>query len=187
MNSEYNSYLSKDKHILMHRGQISFNVTKLDRGVEGIKYIVIHGTGNNAVTADDYMHYKYFNSGNKSSSADFFVDHDSITKLNDYYKNFTWHVGDYAARGLSKPKIPCYNSNSVGIEICVNFQKEPVIMDRTIKNAIELVKELKKYLRKDIKVVRHFDVTGKYCPADILVDKSPNVNANWVKFLQEVQ
>ena len=39
-----------------------------------IKYIVIHDTANKSNGADADAHFKYFNGGNRNSSADFFVD-----------------------------------------------------------------------------------------------------------------
>ena len=172
MNSLYNDSLNG---VLIYRTQIGFNITSMERNKWD--YIVIHDTANTSHDADDYMHYKYFNGGNKNSSADFFVDHDSITKLNDYTKYYTWHCGE-----AKIPKIPCYNQNSIGVEICVNFL-EPAILKRTIDNTIILVKEIIKY-NSNIKVVRHFDVTGKLCPGRIpMVDKTPYINKNWTNFL----
>ena len=51
--------------------QIAYNRT---RRTQGIKYIVIHDTGNTADGANARSHYAYFNSKDRQSSADFFVD-----------------------------------------------------------------------------------------------------------------
>ncbi len=183
MQPEYNETL---QGVPIFRTQISFNVTPLIRKVGDIKYIVIHDTANVAHGADDYMHYKYFRSQDRDSSADFFIDHDSITKLNDYYKSFTWHCGD----NYNNFKHPlCRNHNSVGIEICVNWVDDKQKMDQTIKNTVVLVKELMRYLQIPVEnVIRHYDVTHKMCPGRIpMVDKTPVVNINWINFKKMLQ
>lgn len=38
------------------------------------KYIVIHDTGNKSKGANAFMHYKYFNGGDRQASAHYFVD-----------------------------------------------------------------------------------------------------------------
>lgn len=179
MNENYNEYLSNERKILMFRTQINFNVTSLTRSADYIKNIIWHGTGN--TKADDYQHYKYFKSANRDSSADFFVDHDSITKLNDYYKGYTWHIGDRPLNRLKTPGV--LNKNSIGIEICMNLQGKA--QDKAIENAIELVLELQKWIGKK-RNLRHFDVTGKYCPADILVDHSRFIHPRWKEILKIV-
>ena len=67
-----------------------------------IKYIVIHDTQNANKGADAEAHFKYFNGGNRNSSADFFVDNKKILQINDYTKYATWQVGD----GKGKYGIP---------------------------------------------------------------------------------
>lgn len=137
---------------------------------EKIKYIVIHDTANKSKGADSNAHFNYFNGGNRNSSADFFVDDEKILQVNDYKKFYTWHVGD------GKGKNGITNSNSVGVEICINE-------DGNYKKAVENTKELTKYLMEELaipeeNVVRHFDASGKLCPASM----SENNWANWKEF-----
>lgn len=134
-----------------------------------IKYIVIHDTANKSKGADADAHFKYFNSGNRNSSADFFVDDVKILQVNDYMKYYTWQVGD------GKGKYGITNQNSVGIEICVNA-------DGNYSKAFENAVGLTKYLMKELSipadcVVRHYDASRKNCPASMS-------GGNWEKWEQ---
>lgn len=149
--------------------QIAYNRAKR---TSSIKYIVIHDTGNKSKGADANSHYRYFNGGNRNSSADFFVDDTKILQVNDYTKYQTWHVGD------GKGKYGIANSNSIGIEICVNA-------DGDYFKAFTKTVELTRYLMKELdipieNVVRHYDASRKNCPASMCDDNW----AKWKKFKQ---
>lgn len=140
----------------IEKKQIAYNRTNR---TSNIKYIVIHDTGNKAKGANADSHFKYFNGGDRNSSADFFVDDTRILQINDYTKYQTWHVGD------GKGKYGITNGNSVGIEICVNA-------DGDYKKAFEKAAMLTKYLMKELnipidRVVRHYDASRKNCPASM--------------------
>lgn len=156
--------------------QISYNVTPMTRSKEDINYIVIHDTGNKDSGANAEMHFRYFNTGNRNASADVFVDDIQPLKVNDWYKYKTWHCGDNYY-GYKHPE--CRNSNSIGIEICVNRDTK-----KAIANTVTYVKKVMKELNIDIDhVIRHYDVTHKMCPGTIpMVDSSPSVNQNWIAF-----
>lgn len=66
----------------------------------------------------------------------------------------------------------CTNSNSIGIEMCCKKKNGKLyITDKTIANAGELVRYLmKKYDIPESRVIRHFDVNGKYCPQPYCTD-----------------
>lgn len=135
-----------------------------------IKYIVVHDTGNTARGADAMAHFNYFNSGDRGASADFFADDGGCLQVNDYRKYYTWHCGDGGGtRGIT-------NANSVGIEICVNSDGN---YNLTFYNAVDTVKHLMKELGISAEnVVRHFDASGKNCPASM----SANNWAYWQNF-----
>ena len=135
--------------------QIKYNTSKRTKT---IKKIIIHYTGNLDKGSNPEMHYKYFNSGNKNSSADFFVDDKSIWQINDYTKYYTWAVGD----GSRIPGQTIFNSNSVSVEICVNSESSLPI---AIENAIYVIQLLMKELNISAEnVCRHYDVSRKQCP-----------------------
>ena len=135
-----------------------------------IKYIVIHDTGNTGKGANAESHYKYFNGGNRGSSADFFVDSIQALQVNDYTKYYTWHCGD----GHGKYGIT--NNNSIGIEICINCDGN---YSEAFENAVRLTSQLMSELNIDINhVVRHYDASRKNCPQSM----SLNGWSNWHYF-----
>ena len=136
------------------------------------KYIVIHTTGNPRRGADADAHFTYWNSKNVGQSADFVVDDKKVLQINDYNKFYTWHCGD------GKGKYGITNSNSIGIEICINADGN---FDKAVENAVELVKKLKAETGIT-NVVRHYDASRKNCPAEF----SPNNWAKWNEFLKKV-
>ena len=149
--------------------QIAYN--KSTR-TEKPKYIVVHTTGNKNPGADARAHFKYWNSGNVGTSADFVVDDKETLQINDYNKFYTWHCGD------GKGKNGITNSNSIGVEICINRDGD---FEKALKNAVDLVKKIKKEAGIT-KVVRHYDASGKICPAEL----SDNNWEGWGKFLEKV-
>ena len=103
-----------------------------------IEYIVIHDTGNMKKGADAMAHFNFFNSADRGSSADVFVDDKVCLKVNDYNKCYTWHCGD----GNGKNGIS--NLNSVGVEICINSDGDFAV---ALANAAVFVKNLMKELK----------------------------------------
>ncbi|MBQ2968237.1 MAG: N-acetylmuramoyl-L-alanine amidase [Clostridia bacterium] len=136
--------------------QIAYNKTK--RSQKPI-YIVVHDTGNSGKGANAMAHFNYFNGGDRSASADFFVDDSVALQVNDYHTYYTWHCGD------GKGKNGITNSNSVGIEICINRDGD---YDKAVKRAQALVKKLMEELNIPLsRVVRHYDASGKICPCSM--------------------
>ena len=149
--------------------QIQFNRTTRK---EKAKYIVIHTTGNPRKGADAKAHFNYWNSGNVGQSADFVVDDKQALQINDHTKYYTWHCGD------GKGKYGITNSNSIGIEICINEDGD---FNKAVENAVKLVRDLKKETGIT-NVVRHYDASRKNCPAEF----SANNWAKWNEFLARV-
>lgn len=120
-----------------------------------IKYIVVHGTGAPGGTDRAIDNARYFNGGDRGSSAHYFVDDTSIYQVIEDY-NGAWHCGDGGnAYGIN-------NQNSVSLEMCcTNFDYSAA----TVKNAVDLVKYLQaKYNVPNERVVRHYDASRKSCP-----------------------
>lgn len=144
----------------------NFNV---GRSGQPIKYIVIHDTGNTSKGAGANNHYLYFNGGNRQASAHYFVDDTQILQVVED-NNTSWHCGD------GKGKYGITNSNSIGIEICINSDGN---YDKAVDSTIELTKYLmKKYNIPIENVVRHYDASRKICPATM----SKNNWAKWHEF-----
>lgn len=137
--------------------QIQFNIKPLARQNKDIKFLVVHYTANNG--GNSLMHYKYFNSGNRKSSADVFIDDLNIRKINNWNKYYTYAVGD------GDGKYGITNKNSISIEMCLT--KEGKISEQTLKNTIEYIVYLLQNEFKHLsinEVVRHYDASRKLCP-----------------------
>jgi N-acetylmuramoyl-L-alanine amidase CwlA len=139
------------------------------RSLSKIKYIAIHFTSNDGDT--DENNGKYFANNSVGASAHYFVDDDSVTQSvpDDYV---AWSVGGskYAnckTTGGGKYHGKCTNTNSISIELCDDVKNGVVYPSaQTIANAVELTKaKMKEYGIPAENVIRHFDVTGKSCPA----------------------
>ena len=139
------------------------------RAASGIRYIVIHYTGNDGDTAMNNA--KYYAGNVVKTSAHYFVDANEIVQSVDDLR-IAWAVG-----GKKYPSCPqtgggtlhgrCLNANSISIELC-DAKKDGVYAPsaKTVAQALELTKALmKKYNIPASNVIRHFDVTGKLCPA----------------------
>ena len=132
-------------------------------GVNKPAYIVIHETGNTDIGADVERHYRYFNGGDRGASAHYVVDDKQAIQLVEHNVQ-SWHNGK---KYVSNPSVPqCNNSNSIGIEICVNQDGD---YSKAVANAADLTKKLMKELNIPVdRVIRHYDSCGKQCPAKML-------------------
>lgn len=134
-----------------------------------IKYIVWHYTASDGAT--DENSGNYFKNNVTKTSAHYFVDDDSVTiSVPDTYTAYS--VGgsryyDYKKTGGARLYKVATNANTLNIELCdVVKNGKHDVTEKTLENAIELTRSLmKKYNIPLSNVIRHFDVTGKYCPA----------------------
>ena len=140
---------------------------------KNIKYIVLHFTSNNGDTDEGNGNY-FANNDTGDTSAHYFVDEDSVTQsvLDDAC---AFHCG-----GKTYKHPDCRNDNSLGIEMCSDKDADGnyIITAATVENAVELTKNrMDKYGVSIDCVLRHYDVTGKNCPAPWVTDES-----QWVAF-----
>ncbi len=147
--------------------EIKRNITtkNFDSGsINRIKYIVVHFTANNGDTAYGNTNYS---KSYRGASAHYFVDENGIYQsIED--KNIAWHCGAKKYKHST-----CRNSNSLGVELCSRKDSKGnyYFMDKTVDNAVELVKMLMaKYNVPIANVIRHYDVTGKNCPEPFVRD-----------------
>ena len=155
------------------------------REAKQIKYIVIHYTGNDGDT--DEGNANYFKNNVVKASAHYFVDDDSITQ--SVPDNFiAWSVGgtkwkDCATTGGGSMYGLITNANSISVEMCDTLRNGTVkATEQTMANTAALVKSLMKKYNIDINhVYRHFDVTGKHCPAYFM-----NASA-WAEFKERLK
>lgn len=144
-----------------------------------IKYIVVHYTagfsseaGRAMLTRNVFL--------NRSASADFVVDDETIVQINPDLKNRScWAVGD------GNGKYDITNKNSISIEMCSTLKPgtSPTasnhdgwsITEAVLKNTIKLIKILMQKFDVPIgNVVRHYDASRKSCPGLV------GWNDNWV-------
>ena len=135
------------------------------RSTSKIKYIVIHYTGNDGDTAKGNANY--FACNIVKASAHFFVDDNYI------YRAVPENYVAYAVGGKKYNNAggrlygTVTNANSLSIELCDNVKNGLIYPSaETIANALELVSALmQKYNVPSHRVIRHYDVNGKPCPA----------------------
>lgn len=149
--------------INQNKGFKGYNASKR---TDPILYIVIHYTGAEGTAKNNI---DYFNGGNRSASADFFVGHSGeIWQFTpDVRSYYAWHCGggrqsSYGGTFFGK----CKNANSIGIELCTHKVNGAwTFTAETVAAAKQLVKYLMaEYGVKPANVIRHYDVTGKACP-----------------------
>lgn len=138
------------------------------RSTSKIKYIVIHYTANDGDS--DESNAKYFKTKNLKTSAHYFVDDDSVTiSVPDTYVAYSVggnRYSDYKTTGGAEYYKICTNANSLNIELCdTNKNGKHDVTEKTLENAIELIKTLmKKYNIPIQNVITHHQVNGKHCP-----------------------
>lgn len=151
------------------------------RSTRVIKFLVYHYTANDGDT--DEANAKYFHNNIVKASAHRFVDDDSVTiSVPDNYVAYHCGGGLQGREGHKFYKI-CTNTNSIGIEMCDTIKNGKYeVSSKTRANAIALGKEIvKRYGIKKENVIRHYDVTGKNCPAYFVKDEEA-----WKKFRDEI-
>jgi len=122
-----------------------------------IDRIVMHYTAGDGDTAAN--NGDYFAGANRGASAHYFVDENAIVQ-SVKEGDTAHHAGNWAM-----------NCRSIGIEMCSRKDRNGnyYLADATVKRAAELVRELMaKYDIPATGVIRHYDVTGKKCPAPMV-------------------
>ena len=128
-----------------------------------IKYLVVHYTAGDGDTAQN--NGDYFARESVGVSAHWFVD-ETEAVLSVPEDHIAWHCGSESYRHED-----CRNRNSIAVELCSrkNDAGEYEIPLRTLENGAELVRNLmKQYGIPMENVLRHYDVTGKKCPAPLV-------------------
>ena len=143
------------------------------RSSRTVNYICYHYTGNYEDSAAGNANY--FMGANRDASAHYFVDDNNIWQSVDA-NDIAWHCGNYTR-----------NSDSIGIEMCCtagNYR----IGEKALTNSVALGVELCKYFNitasmVDTYIIRHYDVTGKNCPAQF----AGSNNADWQAFKNRIK
>lgn len=132
-----------------------------------VEYIVVHYTANTGDTAQNNL--DYFARTKTGTSAHYFVDENEVCQsVQD--TDTAWHCGS------KNPVHPyCRNANSIGIEMCNSVGGVPEAV--RARTAAFVRQKMKEYGIDSSHVLRHYDVTGKRCPAP-WVDNP----AEWMEF-----
>ena len=142
------------------------------RPASAIRYLIYHYTGNDG--DHDSGNAAYFRDNPVEASAHYFVDDDSVTQsVPDLYVAYA--VGgrkwaDCPQTGGGRLYGVITNRNSLSIEMC-DTRRDGVLQatEATMARAAELGRALMdKYSIPLERVYRHFDVTGKHCPAYLM-------------------
>ena len=173
----------------------NFGTHNTSKRTGAIEYIVLHYVG---ATGDAKNNVNYYNQRTTTSaSADFFVGHSGdIWQYNpDPKSRYCWAVGggkqsSYGGSLYGKAK----NANSVSIEMCVKTKGSQAanspdwyFTDETIASAVELTKYLMNlYGIPASRVIRHFDVNGKFCPGVVGWNSATGSESAWNSFKSKI-
>lgn len=139
------------------------------RTAKEIKYLVIHYTGNDGDTAANNA--KYYHSNTVKASAHYFVDDSTVYRSVPDLRT-AWAVG--GTKWSDCPRTSggtlygaVTNANSLSVELCGTLgDGTRRASEATLSNAAALCAALmRQYDIPMERVCRHFDVTGKHCPA----------------------
>lgn len=143
-----------------------------------IEFLVIHYTANNGDTVQNNL--DYFSRNAVGASAHYFVDENGYGQsVKD--ADTAWHCGASSYRHEA-----CRNANSIGMELCSRKDScgNYYFLDQTVYNAAALARQLMQTYGIDrTHVLRHYDVTGKRCPAP-MVD-NPTLWENFLNLLED--
>lgn len=154
------------------------------------KGLVIHWTANEKKGADAVANRNYFNKPTTEASAHYIVDDRQIIRCLPETE-MGYHVGAKSYKPEALQKLSAYpNDCTIGIEMCVNADGSFTKMyEQTVALAAEL---LKRYGWAVDKLWRHYDITGKNCPAFFVDERTAqayfgkNPQAAWESFKQDV-
>lgn len=140
-----------------------------------VAYVVMHYTGNIKDSAKNNANY--FKGANRKASAHLFVDDKTIYQSVEL-RDKAWHCG--TSNGYSYHHDNCRNTNSFGIEMCTSGNY--IVSEKTKINGAYTCAYLCKLIgitasNVDTYVLRHYDVTHKKCPAQMVKDED-----EWVAF-----
>lgn len=155
-----------------------------ERSLAGVRYIVIHYTGNNGDTAAGNASFfsRYGDGNTRNAGAHFFVDQQGEVYQTIKLRYAAWSVGGFVtnANGAGSLYLKCTNTNSVSIELCDIAKKDPSpAMIKAVKKVIAYIREGCPNAKT---ICRHWDVSGKDCPARM----TGSDNKRWQSFLKAI-
>lgn len=170
LSSTQDYFLSNNTPIPFNKKQLTFNYSTNTTITP--QYLVIHETANTKAGANASSHYRYWSTNkDANTSAHFVVDSNEIYQMLEL-NQMAWHVGDN--KGYSNIK----NTNSIGIELCVNSDGNYMqARQYTIDLTIAIMKTFNMNINQ---LKKHQDASGKYDPIIMLN------NNLWDDFVNQV-
>lgn len=155
------------------------------------KGLALHWTANEGRGANALANRNYFNNPTTEASAHYIVDDKQIIRCLPETE-MGYHVGAKTYKPDALAKLSPYPNNcTIGIEMCVNQDGDfKAMYQRTVALAADI---LKHYGWGVDKLWRHYDITGKNCPAYFVSDDKAKQYTGltalqaWEKFKQDVQ
>ncbi|MGK5512069.1 glucosaminidase domain-containing protein [Brevibacillus formosus] len=152
--------------------------------------VVIHWTANEKEGADAEANRNYFNKPTTVASAHYCVDDKEIVRCLPE-NEMGYHVGAKSYNAEALHRLSSYPNNcTIGIEMCVNADGN---FDAMYQNTLELTADILKRHGWGVEHLwRHFDITGKNCPAYFVSDDfarrftGMTAQQAWAKFKDDV-
>ncbi len=169
-----------------------FDIHNTGERTEKIEYIVVHYSGE-AVDAKTFID-RFNMYDHMESSVDYFIDFNGdIYQYNmDIDNRYSWAIGGTKEENSKGGYLfgTVTSKNSINLEMCVDAdtllaanQTGWRLNQETIDSTLELIKYLmEKYEISADKVVRHYDVNGKYCPGIIGWNTDSGSDDEWNRF-----
>ena len=132
------------------RGFIACSIGNYTKGrTADIDTIVVHYTG---TSASAYNNCVYFSRPGAGASAHYFVDKDGGYYQSVHEYDTAWHAGDWDM-----------NCRAIGIEVVSAGEEYTQAQKETLRYLVRGI--MGRLGIKASRVIRHYDVTGKLCPA----------------------
>jgi len=137
-----------------------------------VKAVVAHWTANEGKGSDAMATGNYFENTDRYASAHMTVDDTELVTSVPWRKGvaeMAYHVGAKVYKTGIQSKLSLYpNDSTIGLEICVNADGD---FKKTYVNAVAATAMmLKEHGLNVSNLYRHFDITGKNCPAFFVED-----------------
>lgn len=174
--------------VVITNGYIWQHVTR--RANRAIRYIAIHYTAGTTSRKGQAMQVRQVFL-QRSASADFVVDDDTIVQINPDLRNYyCWAVGDAKNKWTGGGRLygVATNKNTISIEICSTLRQGTSaqipnhegwsLSPQAVEQARRLVRHLMSlYGIPKERVVRHYDISGKLCPGVVGWNDGPKYDA----------
>ncbi|MDF2679712.1 MAG: putative N-acetylmuramoyl-L-alanine amidase [Brevibacillus sp.] len=154
------------------------------------KGLVIHWTANEGKGANAAANRNYFNNPTTEACAHYIVDDRQIVRCLPE-NEMGYHVGAKSYKPEALQQLSSYPNNcTIAIEMCVNADGHFQTM---YQNTLELAADILKRYGWDVHDLwRHYDITGKNCPAFFVSDAfslqyfGRTAKEAWDKFKRDV-